>query len=116
MGRIISAWPHGPVIIIGTDIPGLAASDIAAAFKALGRTDAVFGAATDGGYWLAGFRRTPRVPRPVSGVRWSTTHALADTVHPLGAAGTGYVQSPEDVDTAEDLVRRPTWSRALALR
>ena len=34
---------------------------IADAFKLLGRADAVFGQAPDGGYWLIGLKRSPRV-------------------------------------------------------
>ena len=41
-------------MIIGTDIPDITPAHIAQAFRALGRTDCVFGRATDGGYWLVG--------------------------------------------------------------
>jgi uncharacterized protein len=116
MGRIMTDWPRGPVVIIGTDIPGVAANDIAAAFKALGGNEAVFGPATDGGYWLVGFRRTPRVPRPFGGVRWSTAHTLADTVRNFNGTTTGYVRTLDDIDTAEDLQRHSTWSRTIAPR
>ena len=80
MQRLFERTPPGPLVLIGTDIPGITRAHIAAAFRLLGRHDAVFGPATDGGYWLVGVRRRPRVLRPFRGVRWSTQHALADTL------------------------------------
>src|SRR5580692_7600073 len=71
--------PRGRVVIIGCDIPDARASDVRAAFRALGHADAVFGPAEDGGYWLVGM--SPRRPvHPFARVRWSTSHALADTL------------------------------------
>ena len=68
----------GPVVIIGADAPDVCAQDIRRAFEALRRSDAVFGPAADGGFWLIGLRR--RIARRVGlrGVRWSSAHALAD--------------------------------------
>jgi uncharacterized protein len=114
MGRIMTDWPRGPVVIIGTDIPGVAANDIAAAFKALGGNEAVFGPATDGGYWLVGFRRTPRVPRPFGGIRWSTEHTLTDTIRNLGVAKIGTVRTHDDIDTTSDLAKYPNWNRLIS--
>jgi uncharacterized protein len=114
MGRIMTGWPPGPVIVVGTDIPGVVAADVAAAFKALGGNDAVFGPASDGGYWLVGFRRTPRVPRAFGSVRWSTKHALADTSRNLDGARIGAVRTLSDVDTAEDLAHHQHWNRLVA--
>lgn len=80
MGRVFHELPPGQVVIIGSDIPEIAPRHIAAAFHALGNHDAVFGPATDGGYWLVGLRRRPRIPaRLFEGVRWSSAHALLDT-------------------------------------
>jgi glycosyltransferase A (GT-A) superfamily protein (DUF2064 family) len=68
-------------VIVGSDIPALAPRHVAAAFRALGRHDAVFGPSDDGGYWLVGFRRSPCLPASLfRNVRWSTEHALADTL------------------------------------
>jgi rSAM/selenodomain-associated transferase 1 len=91
---------HRRAVLIGCDIPGIRAADIAAAFHALGRVPAVFGPAEDGGYWLVGFG--PRRPaRPFAGVRWSGPHALADTLANCGPR-TALVRRLRDVDTAED--------------
>ncbi|TNE59581.1 MAG: glycosyltransferase [Alphaproteobacteria bacterium] len=80
MQRCFDVLPPGPVVLVGGDIPGLKASHIAAAFNALGGHDAVFGPAEDGGYWLVGQSRVPRTLSLFDGVRWSSPHALADTI------------------------------------
>ena len=81
MARPLQAFPPGPVVIVGSDIPDVENADIAAAFRALGDHDLVFGPAVDGGYWLVGARRRPVVPRNLfTNVRWSSKHALADTL------------------------------------
>jgi len=93
---------HRRAVLIGSDIPGVTAADIAAAFRALGRAQAVFGPAEDGGYWLVGFG--PRRPaRPFAGVRWSTEHALADTLSNCAGHRVALVRRLRDVDTAADL-------------
>ncbi len=79
MARPLADLPPGPVVIVGCDIPDLDRAHIARAFAALGRHDAVFGPAEDGGYWLVGARRRPRVPDLFARVRWSSPLALADT-------------------------------------
>ena len=61
MQRVFDILPWGRAVIIGSDIPGIGRSDIAAAFAALGSNEAVFGPAADGGYWLVGQRRMPKV-------------------------------------------------------
>jgi len=69
----------GPVVVVGSDIPAMTKTHIASAFDALGENDFVFGPASDGGYWLVGMKRRPRLVDPFKGVRWSSEHALADT-------------------------------------
>jgi uncharacterized protein len=83
MTRPFAILPPGPVVIIGSDIPDVAPHHLVAAFRLLDAHDFVLGPATDGGYWLFGSRRRP-LPRGVfAGVRWSTEHALADTLASL---------------------------------
>jgi rSAM/selenodomain-associated transferase 1 len=99
MARVARALPAGPVVIIGADVPGIRPRHIAAAFKALGRHDAVFGPAKDGGYWLVGLKRRPRFLDPFADVRWSTEHALTDTLANLkGADSHMLLETLEDVD------------------
>jgi len=79
MRRAFLAKGHGPVVLVGSDIPALGPKQIRQAFRALGRNDLVFGPASDGGYWLiASARRRGRMP-PLKPVRWSSKHALSDT-------------------------------------
>lgn len=106
MSRVMRDLPPGPAVIVGTDIPGLRRGHVKAAFAALGRRDAVFGPAADGGYWLVGLRRRPRIPEVFADVRWSSEHALADTVANLGPEATvGYLETLEDVDDGEAFER-----------
>ena len=56
MRRALAACPPGPVVLVGGDIPALAARHVADAFRLLGRYDLVFGPAEDGGFWLVGAR------------------------------------------------------------
>jgi rSAM/selenodomain-associated transferase 1 len=78
MARPFARLPPGEVVLIGSDIPDIAASHIAAAFRLLAASDLVFGPARDGGFWLIGGRRLPR--GLFTGVRWSSASALADTL------------------------------------
>jgi uncharacterized protein len=105
MQRLLDRAPLGPAVIVGTDIPDIARAHIAAAFKLLGHHDAVFGPAADGGYWLVGLRRRPRTLRPFRGVRWSTEHALGDTLANLHGRSIARLPTLSDVDTAADLAR-----------
>ena len=103
MQRIFDCKHAGPMLIVGTDVPGIRPAHIAEAFRRLGRHDAVLGPATDGGYWLVGLRRRPRVLRPFANVRWSSPHALADTLANLEGRTVAFVATLSDVDSASDL-------------
>jgi glycosyltransferase A (GT-A) superfamily protein (DUF2064 family) len=114
MQRLMDCAPPGPVVIIGTDIPDIARAHIAAAFRLLGRHDAVLGPAEDGGYWLVGLRRCPRILRPFGGVRWSSAHALGDTLGNLRGRSVALLPTLRDVDTAADLERYAgRWARCV---
>lgn len=94
--------PFRRAVIVGSDIPGLRRADIAHAFAALGQADAVFGPAHDGGYWLVGLG--PRRPaHPFARVRWSSEHALSDTLENFAGRRIALLRSLRDVDTAADL-------------
>ena len=105
MQRMFDVLPPGPVVIIGSDVPGILCADIATAFGKLGGHDAVFGPAPDGGYWLVGARRVPVVLRIFEGVRWSSEHALADTVANLGGKRVAMVHEIADLDEVGDYLR-----------
>jgi len=99
MNRVMNALPPGPAVIIGSDIPTITPRHIAQAFKRLGSDDAVFGPATDGGYWLVGLKRRPTVPSIFRNVRWSSETALVDTLANLKhGQRIALLEELEDVD------------------
>ncbi len=99
MRRALAACPPGPAVLVGSDLPEMRAAHIAAAFRLLGRHDLVFGPAADGGFWLVGARRSPRLPPLFGPVRWSTPHALADVLDNLSPrVSVGLAARLEDVD------------------
>ena len=111
MARPFLVLPRGPVVLVGSDIPDLRRRHISDAFAALEDDDVVLGPAQDGGFWLVGMRRRPRLPRQLvttmfAGVRWSTPYALHDVGENLnGRASVATVAVLDDVDTGEDLAR-----------
>ena len=104
MDRAFRRFRHGRVALIGCDIPDAGVADLHAAFRALGRADAAFGPAADGGYWLVGMA-TCRPARPFAAVRWSSEHALADTLRNFTGRRVVMLRTLHDVDTAADLRR-----------
>jgi hypothetical protein len=103
MARVFARLPPGPALIIGSDVPALTPAHVEAGFRALGGSEAVFGPAADGGYWLVGLRRRPRLPRGLfAGVRWSSPHALADTLASLPRGmRVAMLETLEDVDDVD---------------
>jgi rSAM/selenodomain-associated transferase 1 len=101
MHRAFWRYRRARVAIIGCDIPAAGPVDLLAAFRALGRADAVFGPAMDGGYWLVamGVRRPAR---PFAGVRWSSEHALVDTLENFVGRRVARLRILSDVDTVDD--------------
>ncbi len=111
MHRACARFPRGNVAIIGTDIPDAGAADVAAAFRALGSADAVFGPSMDGGYWLVALgARRPAMP--FANARWSSEHALSDTLLNFKGRRIALGRRLQDVDTAADLRQvRPDFVR-----
>lgn len=112
MARSFARLPPGPAVLIGSDIPAIARAHIADAFAALGRHDAVFGPAEDGGYWLVGQRRLRAMPGLFRHVRWSSADALADTLANLARGQThALVARLADIDDGAAYARRNTLRR-----
>ncbi len=111
LDRALQEAQPGGIIFIGSDSPDLSAGLIVAACRALSRSDAVFGPAQDGGFWLFGMHKGPNCRSPFRGVRWSSPHALQDVRAglPEGALVT-YLPVLIDIDEAGD------WSRWSASR
>lgn len=108
MARALNRAPPGPAVVVGSDIPGLGARHVAAAFQALRRSDVVVGPAGDGGFWLIGRRHGRRLP-PFAGVRWSTAHALEDTLRSLPPGLT--VARADVLDDIDDGASLRAWRR-----
>ena len=91
------------LLLIGSDCPLLQPARLAEASAALRNHDAVLVPAEDGGYVLVGARRE----LPFADVRWSTQHALADTVRGFARAGIAHTTLPAcwDVDDEQGLAR-----------
>jgi len=110
MFRALCKARPGPVLIVGTDIPEIDGPAIAEAVRLLRRHDVVFGPSGDGGYWLIGLggRRKPPFGF-LRDVRWSTEHALADSLASLPSGHrVAFAPLLDDVDTGADYRR---WRR-----
>ena len=105
MQRVFDCLPPGPVVIIGTDIPEISGRHITRAFSSLGSNDAVLGPCDDGGYWLVGMRRTPRVLDIFADVRWSSAQTLSDTLSNLEGKSVAMLEQLSDVDDGESYRR-----------
>jgi rSAM/selenodomain-associated transferase 1 len=102
MSRALARYRR--VALLGCDIPEADAADVRSAFRRLGSADAAFGPATDGGYWLIALG--PRRPWDLFGAtRWSSEHALADTLVQFRHHRVGFIRCLSDVDTAADYRR-----------
>jgi uncharacterized protein len=106
MHAALASVGTGPAVLVGSDIPDIRPRHIRAAFRALGQADVVLGPAADGGYWLIGVRGR-RAPPRFGPVRWSSEHALADTIAGF-SPGTKVIllETLQDVDEASDLENR----------
>lgn len=113
MHRACRRFRRQPVVLVGSDVPEIDGSHIIAAFRALGRADAVFGPAEDGGYWLVGLALR-RPGHPFAAVRWSTSHALADTLGNFRGRRVALLRTLRDVDTEADLRAVASGLRCLA--
>jgi hypothetical protein len=98
MGRLLHARGPLSAILIGSDIPAVSARQIWDAFNILASHDAVFGPARDGGYWLVGLKPHKPLGRLFDGVRWSSPHALGDTLKNLSGRNAGFAATLSDVD------------------
>lgn len=100
MARQLSRDRSGPAVLVGSDIPGLRASHITEAFILLRCNPVVFGPAEDGGFWLVGVNPRVAIAKLFDGVRWSSPHALADTLKNASGLRIGLAATLADVDDA----------------
>lgn len=93
-----------PVVQIGMDTPHVAAADLAAVARLVGRgNDAVLGAAEDGGWWVLAVT-DPVLARTLARVEMSTERTYVGTLAALQGAGATVAGTAtlRDVDTVED--------------
>ncbi len=98
-----------PIVLIGTDCPGLSSAHLRLAFQYLRNHDIVIGPSHDGGYYLLGLRRM--VEELFSGIAWGGRRVYAQTLKKAASAGLRIRELPPlpDVDHPQDL---DFWYRA----
>lgn len=108
--RMLNAFealtPEGPLILIGTDCPTLAAEHLVHCASALrDGADAVFIPAEDGGYALIGLRRP--VPQLFEDMPWGTKEVMSRTRDRLRELRLRAFEAQElwDIDTPADYLR-----------
>lgn len=102
MQRVLNTTKPGPVVVIGSDIPDIGARHIAASFACLGHREIVIGPSQDGGYWLIGCAQTQKKQALFNNIRWSTEHTLRDTLACLQGRQITFLETLNDIDTAQD--------------
>jgi len=89
------------VVIIGSDAPTLPIELIEAAFESLEAAPFVLGPSNDGGYYAVGASQSGRPS--FEAVRWSTVHALEDTVKANSPRAVAILAPWYDIDEPEDV-------------
>jgi rSAM/selenodomain-associated transferase 1 len=110
--RVEGAWA---VVLVGSDLPELAAADLIEAFESLKRVPLVLGPARDGGYWLIGLAGAA-LAEPAGGaatlfaghrapIPWGGAQVLPHTLAAAAAAGLPWHLLAErgDLDRPGDL-------------
>lgn len=94
------------IVLIGTDLISLEASDIEKAFKALDSNTVIFGPALDGGYYLIGLSQMK--PELFKNIPWSTAEVLTKSLEKIDHTYQ-LLQIKNDIDTVEDLAEIPVF-------
>jgi rSAM/selenodomain-associated transferase 1 len=92
----------GPVVLTGSDIPGLDSKLVRTAFTELEAAPLILGPANDGGYYLIGMREPHAFL--FEGIAWSTERVLAQTTALARAQGLEIAYLPQlfDVDNVSE--------------
>ena len=96
-----------PAILLGADIPGLTSQHLQDAARALEKSQVVIGPASDGGYYLLGFRDD--VPFLWTDMPWGTDTVRERTEKLLQDHKVAYrlLDELDDCDRPEDLAKWP---------
>ena len=102
-------------VLIGSDIPGITADILATAFDRLKSVDIVLGPASDGGYYLIGFRRSAwrrGAEALFTAMPWGSSRLLAATRKKIGALSyqVHMLETLADIDRPQDLA---VWEQRL---
>ena len=101
MRRALEGAPALPAVLIGSDVPDIGTAHLERAFALLADHDLVFGPSPDGGFWLIGTRRRPLPAGFFEHVRWSSRHALEDSLNGIpGGWSVALADQLADVDDA----------------
>ncbi len=107
MAKYFEKWTDSPghrTILIGSDSPSLPIDYLDQAWQLLEKNDCVIGPATDGGYYLIGFRDSvPDFGAAFREIEWSTAEVLAQTIEQLKhhEISLGLLPPWYDVDSVE---------------
>ncbi|MFA5903949.1 MAG: TIGR04282 family arsenosugar biosynthesis glycosyltransferase [Desulfobacula sp.] len=103
--REVFSKGYDRLVLIGTDIPEITETVLIRAFDVLETEDAVIGPATDGGYYLIGFKKESFSEKIFQGLNWSTKDVFQETLKVMDKMNLRYERILElnDVDTPEDL-------------
>lgn len=95
-----------PILMVGSDCPGLDEGHITQAVAALQHHDVVLGPAQDGGYYLIGLKQPH--PRLFENISWGQSCVLAETIAIAASLGlsVALLEPLGDIDRPEDL---PLW-------
>ncbi|WP_254968435.1 TIGR04282 family arsenosugar biosynthesis glycosyltransferase [Cyanobium sp. CH-040] len=91
------------VVLVGSDLPELDASDLVQAFRTLETQPLVLGPAGDGGYWLIGLNGC--WPALFCGIPWGSSLVLEHTTQAAGRLGLEprWLSRRHDLDRPDDL-------------
>ncbi|MDE0144726.1 MAG: TIGR04282 family arsenosugar biosynthesis glycosyltransferase [Nitrospira sp.] len=94
---------YAHALLVGTDVPNLAARHYERANALLQTTDVVLGPTADGGYYLVGAKHP--VPALFADIPWSTSEVLAQSRARADRAGlvVGLLDPERDLDTFDDV-------------
>ena len=99
--------PAAPVVVVGSDVPGLTESHLQCALALLEEDEerVVVGPSPDGGFYLLASRRP--VEEILAGVRWRRSDTLASLLDGLATAGRPVTLLPPlaDLDSRADMER-----------
>lgn len=91
------------IVLIGTDTPHFEHKLLHEAFQALKTKPCVIGPSCDGGYYLIGFNKNGFEKKVFSGVQWSTSKVLHETLQRIHEDKVYFLQELNDIDTLQDM-------------